>query len=627
MNADLIDVLEKLLKKDDVLKNLSDVVCRYIKLNINELPELPDLSLQTKLIKSIDRLNFVEKLKILDIFESIGLSGLIFSSEKRWRLLGQLLTTINSSHLDPLRFPKGTCSFKSDVGWVYQGFRYNKSAGVFFSKPFLPQLEKHFAQSEDSGGILPIEIFSGTVALQRRIKIDPKNDYIIPFSSFSYANQKITVAYDGVHSGEAIADCRFFNYLSVKGGVKNVHLTSDYPFVICDPLILTKGGSKKSERPRLALTLFIDGLSSYAFSIEPLAKLMPNTFKFFSRGRIFERVAASSEWTLPSVASISSGVRPLIHRYCHKSTPHFISSPVGHHEYYPDHYKKLGYLTSQFCANWRRSPGYGYARSFDRTIYYRRDYSTEKVLSDLMDHLAVFGEVDNYVWATIFDLHHDMNSSNALVSMANGSTLNDPANEKSVFQDFSDRKISEYLIKIKQIDRKLSALYSFIENNYSYDEVSIGLVSDHGVSYIEPGVKSAFKKVSAQRCFVPMMFYGARAAEIPHESNPMNLDFFPTLLSLGGYTLQGKYTEGLDLRVSTRLVSLTESIYPGQRYIVRLNYLNKSYTFLCGEVGEDLVFSRNSPEIFVWDQSLRAWEKTTQESVPIIVLDVFHQET
>lgn len=205
-----------------------------------------------------------------------------------------------------------------------------------------------------------------------RYSITLEEDSIIPIlTTENLTSIKIT------YNNEDYKIDQIFNnkyyYYTLKG---NIEITSDKNIIIGKPIKLAKNKNNKD----LVLTIFIDGLS-YAFLEEQgLENIMPNTYKFFNKGTIFKKCYTVGEWTLPSVASMCTGLHTTQHHLFHPSRKDSIQNNIKTlFEIYQDE----GYNTCIINNDWRITPEYGYLRGIDRFIYKTYMDDTNVLYEDL----------------------------------------------------------------------------------------------------------------------------------------------------------------------------------------------------------------------------------------------------
>lgn len=120
--------------------------------------------------------------------------------------------------------------------------------------------------------------------------------------------------------------------------------------------------------PPYVFLISIDALSSKHTSLHGYGRMTtPNIDRLAENSFVFDRMYANSNWTVSSIASLLTGVRPWSHRGIN-----FTSTPIG--AYYDDGLfsltKAAGYANSAYVTNLNASPiSHGGSRWFDRIRY------------------------------------------------------------------------------------------------------------------------------------------------------------------------------------------------------------------------------------------------------------------
>lgn len=453
---------------------------------------------------------------------------------------------------------------------------------AFYKYPFFydnEQDQKYFAQfyKENlvTGNVFDIasyvkytaEILSGYHIKSNKIELKINNESLLPvsipnrFTDESTGVIKISLN-EETFTLKGLKQNSFY-YLPVAASKENtmVKIESENDFIIGDPISLKQ---KNKNNKKLVVTIFIDGLSSKIVTKENISKLMPNTNMFFDNGIKFFNCISSSEWTLPSVASISSGLY---------SINHGVFNPRGKIEV-GSGYKMLGeyfheneYLTAKICSNQRKNPYYGYMKGFDRTIY-KMHMRCNEVISAAIEHLDTFKDRDNYLWLSFFDLHHHLNAApdiNAQKKIPLKFHTYERTILNSPFLSFDNKLINWYENEANKLDLYLQILYSYIQQNYNMDEVLISIVSDHGQAY----AGNQKELLSVQKLTTPLMFVGGGVKRSISNNIVQNIDYLPTLLNFSGIKTDKKLDGSvIDLCKGGKVrdFSFSESIYPDRKY-------------------------------------------------------------
>ena len=176
-------------------------------------------------------------------------------------------------------------------------------------------------------------------------------------------------------------------------------LVSEKNLYVGNPIVLKQNPKNK----KLVLNIFVDGISQKVIEEENFAELMPHTNAFFSKGIRCNQAYSAAEWTLPSLASYTSGITPARHMMIHNNiTKQFPEDITILAEYF----KEQGYQTAKIDGDWRSTQSYGYGRGMDRIIYQHQNVGmkVEQVIEDTLDHIKLMQETNQFVWMCIGDL-------------------------------------------------------------------------------------------------------------------------------------------------------------------------------------------------------------------------------
>ncbi|MDA0241047.1 MAG: sulfatase-like hydrolase/transferase, partial [Proteobacteria bacterium] len=351
-----------------------------------------------------------------------------------------------------------------------------------------------------------------------------------------------------------------------------VVLSADTDLIVANPLPLTQ---KKSHPVRMVMTIFIDNFGWDILDHLNWKKDLPNLSRFFASGMIFDQCYSSSNWTLAGVGSIVSGQSLSHHNMFHNDRE---DAFVGDgYKILPEYFQDDGYLTLQVCGNVRKSPGYGYVKGYDRTVY-RNDIPLGESLEAIYDHVRAFPERDHFVWLTVMDAHHTL------------AAVPDITNQLQVpleTHDYTKRKgksprvlgadarsVARYIQELKRVDFYLGQLFAFLEERFKSDEMLVALVSDHGPGFLSdsPGL------LSQQKTHVPFILRGRDIPAGRTDEFLQAADILPTLLAANGWKsaneIDGRLAEALGGPKGRDFV-LSEIKISGQPYLATI----KDWTF------------------------------------------------
>lgn len=369
------------------------------------------------------------------------------------------------------------------------------------------------------------------------------------------------------HSGEK----QFVNY-RMPAGESRMYSKSEFRIGEIIPI------THAPERKRLVLNIFVDGLSQIVQQ-ENFANLMPHTYRFFQKGIVCNNVYTAGDWTYPSIASIVTGQTMAEHKMLHSKLKRRldIDTPILF-----EYFKAAGYNTSKIGGNWRITPGYGYARGMDRVFYQNHyvGYPVEDIVSDVIEQIHGMRETDQFIWMEIGELHQiadGLGLEGLLKEFPISSIQEIKKDINSVKQTYNPMKIQLYLKEIEKVDRKLAALYQYIEEYYAEDEVVVSLFSDHGQGYL---LKQEDEFLGDGRSKVAFM---VRNGELSGQTDEVisTCDYTAILCKLAGIEYSYDNTDahlpctfgGVD----EREFAISESIHVGDPYQISLK--GKDFVF------------------------------------------------
>ncbi|GAC41342.1 sulfatase-like hydrolase/transferase [Paenibacillus popilliae] len=348
-----------------------------------------------------------------------------------------------------------------------------------------------------------------------------------------------------------------------------MEIGKDENLVLGEPIRLEKDNRKED----LVLTLFVDGLSQTVLEQYGLEHLMPNTHRFFQDGMWCKNVYVSGEWTYVNMASFYSGNYTANHNMFH---PHKNATLPKGNKILSEHFKDAGYTTAKIDGDWRSTPMYGYYRGFDRIVYQPslRGMDAPDAIYEVIEHLEAFKGTNQFVWTCLPDLHDVADGYQGAMSMQVKETMEEkPHNQRhlqgktSVRQDYSTVKTTRYTKQIQRIDRYLGMLYSYLEQNFDMDRVTVALISDHGQGYLVP---TGEHMLCGERVKVPFLFRGRNVKAGVTDELIQGLDLMRILCKLANVEADATDT---DMNLPTcfggqqeRDFTYSESIFPGDAY-------------------------------------------------------------
>ncbi|MDE0887304.1 MAG: sulfatase [Myxococcota bacterium] len=312
---------------------------------------------------------------------------------------------------------------------------------------------------------------------------------------------------------------------------------------------------------------------------------------FGAGGAVFEDASATTAWTLPSHASMLTGLYPGSHGVVDARTA--LADEV---DTLADFFAAEGWDTAAVInVMWLKREHYGLTRGFEKYLSiedsdYGRRAPSSWTTDQAMQWLGEQGERPLFLFVHYYDVHADYASlpeyERLFVSpyegQADGSAWQieranfaeahiaycleefdpgqcqfgspekprriDETMERIEFEGDDVKHLEElYDAGIRQLDTELGRLFSFIEASGRAEDTLVVITSDHGEEFMEHGRLGHFLHAYQQSLRVPLIMRGpgippGLRIDVPVSS----VDLAPSLLALAGLEALPDF-EGLDL--------------------------------------------------------------------------------
>ena len=392
-----------------------------------------------------------------------------------------------------------------------------------------------------------------------------------------------------------------------------------------------------TQRPDIVLvlvdTLRADHLGTYGYRLDT----SPNIDAVGAEGIVFEQAYTHSSWTLPSTASLLTGLLPHEHRLARSTT----------HE---DQFGKLapgtptlasrlaadGYRTAAFINNTFLTPELGLNKGFERYDYrgatnyaHRSAKSTVEEAMKWLDEGPA--EQPTFLLVHLFEPHLSYIAAEetagtfaketpeypeALVQdavagvfppMALGSALMDGTHQPNAAQ--RAHLLALYNEEVLLVDRAVGALVQGLEQRGRWDNTVFALTSDHGEEFWDHGKFEHGHSLFGELVRAPLIlrFPGATPRRV---SAPVRgVDVYQTALS-AAQILEGASARGRDLRYPLTLPKEAAVVHENTLYgPQKAAITNAGYRFIIDmESGDGTLWAvdpTGQRDVYVEDVNLR----------------------
>ncbi len=275
-------------------------------------------------------------------------------------------------------------------------------------------------------------------------------------------------------------------------------------------------------------------------------------------GTIFLEAQSQACWTLPSVATVLTGLTPQTTGVSEREG--VLYGLDGTVPFLPELMEDAGYHSfAEMCIPWL-GPDFGFDRGFDEFICHT-DRALEGHLPESAVHLADWlrpipaGE-RYFAVIHVFEAHNPFDPSppwdtvfvdDMSTSWRGISNFSLDSSGRAMFPDQAPYLLSQYDGEIRMIDEGIGAVMDSLRALGRDRETIVVILADHGEEFLERGGNDHGHTMFQEMLHVPLIFSGRG---IPQGSRRIEvvglLDVTPTLLSAARVPVP-QVVEGLDL--------------------------------------------------------------------------------
>ena len=260
---------------------------------------------------------------------------------------------------------------------------------------------------------------------------------------------------------------------------ESTNFSSEQNFIVGRPIAV----NRKSSRPRLVLNILSDAMP-WQILCSCFPEQMPQTAHFFARGTIFDQHFSVAEYTSPSFATIETGMYPQHSQLFNNKIT--VTLPEDYITL-SEQLRNKGYATANLIGT-GEGLYTGVLRGYDRVLTSAYRQPNYEAVERVIRHLEGLGDADNFILIHSSDVHpwpspmfqYPTTAQAHLPLVARlTETIETPP---SPYLRPCPLNQEAFWMGVRELDRTLGMLFSYLEQNYAPDEYIVNLYSDHGVS-------------------------------------------------------------------------------------------------------------------------------------------------
>jgi arylsulfatase A-like enzyme len=360
--------------------------------------------------------------------------------------------------------------------------------------------------------------------------------------------------------------------------------------------------SESSQKPNIVVLVLDSMMAQSVGCLNPEIEESntPYIDAYFEDGRLFDNAYSVSEYTMPSMPTMLTGLYPIQHGIftqsrCQREIPLTIPTLA-------ETLQKNGYRTFCYSTGQAFVPPYGVYRGFESFNFHSR--TTKKTCDRVVDRAMEFAEVHEHEplfhFLHILDLHPPFAPPTYFTDMNAGSSR--WGDSQKLFGAFKMHQDSRSLAatlrqvekaQIRETDFILNRLFNYYRDKGWDSNTYFFLLADHGRTYFkeEPLFTQSLNHI-------PFLVQGPTAAGgTDHRQIEATIDLYPTITKLCNVPRPG-HLEGIDVldpAQGRRNFSKSESLFKGNGELaIRTDEWHYAFLFDCDYV--DGTFDLDNPK-------------------------------
>lgn len=264
--------------------------------------------------------------------------------------------------------------------------------------------------------------------------------------------------------------------------------------LISEPLFKLKSKNENKNKKANVIVMVLDGLKPDLIGLYNQKKKnnTPYIDQFFQDGLIFKKAFSQSEYTMPSLASMFSGLYPIQHGvFTHDKSQRELPTSV---ELITEKMSANNYRTMVYSNGLRFIPQYGFYRGVEKFFHHNFSNLLQDSFS-ITNRAIEFAETHKdenfFMFLHYIDTHPPFSIPTYFYDVnSNSDYFHDSSKiyNKLKLSQFKDQNLIKRVeqtadIKLKNLDYIIGTLFGFLRNSGLDKNTSVILLADHGRKY------------------------------------------------------------------------------------------------------------------------------------------------
>ena len=202
-----------------------------------------------------------------------------------------------------------------------------------------------------------------------------------------------------------------------------------------------------------------------------------NIKKLLENSTYFEKTYSVADSTIPNIPSVLTGLSPMQHGFGNYQETIFNRQFNDDIKFLPELLKEKNFINTSYVAYQRFDPLHGFAKGMDIWNHSKSPWDDSAPSANkIINSLNFFKDKNLFLYTHLNRLHGPMlnNNHSETPSLLSAESISDAIDYK--FNDL-------YADQLKNLDSQIGLIIGYLKSNNMYDQSTIIITGDHGMSY------------------------------------------------------------------------------------------------------------------------------------------------